>query len=91
MISCQYAIIEIALNIYHLQGVFKVSNKNEIETDLRRAEDQLASLCRSENVTDASDRQTVTIQPTCGDKMQKLRDECSQLRIILEAMEASED
>lgn len=68
-----------------------MSNKNEIETDLHQAEDQLASLCRSESVTDATDGQTVTIQPTCGDEMQKLRDECSQLRIILEAMEASED
>lgn len=71
--------------------MFKVSNKHEIEEELAAAESRLATLCKSENEDQFSGGETVTIQPTCGDEMQSLREECSQLRIILEAMEASED
>lgn len=72
-------------------GVFKVSNKHEIEEELAQAESQLATLCHSEHQTNFNSEETVTIQPTCGEQMASLREECSQLRIILEAMEASED
>lgn len=68
-----------------------MSNKHEIEEELASAETRLADLCLSENQQSTGTEQTITIQPTCGDEMQSLREECSQLRIILEAMEASED
>lgn len=71
--------------------MFKVSNRHEIEEELARDESRLAILCRTEKQRTAATEQTVTIQPSCGDEMQSLREECSQLRIILEAMEASED
>ena len=68
-----------------------MSNKHEIEEELAQAESQLATLCKSEQHPTSDGNETVTIQPTCGDQMSSLREECSQLRIILEAMEASED
>lgn len=68
-----------------------MSNKHEIEEELHQAEIQLANLCQTETRVESNDCQTVTIQPTCGEKMNALREECSQLRAILEAMEASED
>lgn len=70
-----------------------MSNKHEIEEDLNRAQKRLDALCQNEAAAnnDGGQSQTVTVQPTCGDEMQSLREECSQLRIILEAMEASED
>ena len=68
-----------------------MSNKHEIEEELEAAESRLATLCRSENGDRPNSAETVTIHRTCGDEMQSLREECSQLRIILEAMEASED
>mgnify|MGYP003605183379 CR=1 FL=1 len=49
------------------------------------------ALCQNEATSDDYSRQTVTVHPTCGDEMQSLREECSNLQIILEAMEASED
>lgn len=68
-----------------------MSSKHEIEEELAQAENRLANLCHSENEGDTMDDRTVVIHPTCGDQMQSLREECSQLRIILEAIEASED
>lgn len=67
-----------------------MSNKHEIEEELNQAQERLEMLCSSE-ATAETGSQTVTIMPSCGDEMQSLREECSQLRIILEAMEASED
>ncbi|MBD5805998.1 hypothetical protein EAI26_02910 [Lactobacillus sp. 0.1XD8-4] len=67
-----------------------MSNKHEIEEDLYRAQSRLDDLCKHEAQT-STGSQTVTIQPQHGEEMQSLREECSQLRIILEAMEASED
>lgn len=67
-----------------------MSNKHEIEEDLFRAESRLDDLCKREGQQETG-TQTVTIQPDHGEEMQSLREECSQLRIILEAMEASED
>lgn len=67
-----------------------MSNRHEIEEDLQRAESRLDDLCKGE-ACESTDTQTVTIQPEHGDEMQSLREECSQLRMILEAMEASED
>ncbi|WP_076462218.1 hypothetical protein [Limosilactobacillus caccae] len=67
-----------------------MSNKHEIEEDLQRAQSRLDDLCRGEAHLESA-MQTITIQPEHGDEMQALREECSQLRIILEAMEASED
>ncbi len=61
-----------------------MSNKHEIEEDLYRVQSKQEG---QEN----TGTQTVTIQPKYGEEMQSLREECSQLRIILEAMEASED
>lgn len=68
-----------------------MSNKHEIEEELDRAQERLDALCSRKSELSDNGTQTVTIQPTCGDEMQSLREECSQLRIILEAMEASED
>lgn len=68
-----------------------MSNRHEIEEELAMDELRLATLCQTEKQRTASTEQTVTIQPSCGDEMRSLREECSQLRIILEAMEASED
>lgn len=68
----------IALNITET-GVFKVSNKHEIEEELAQAESQLATLCQSEQHPVADSAETVTIQPTCGEQMTSLREECSQL------------
>lgn len=67
-----------------------MSNRHEIEEDLSRAQTRLDDLCKNEAHA-GTGSQTVTIQPQHGDEMQSLREECSQLRIILEAMEASED
>ncbi|MBB1078571.1 hypothetical protein H5S09_04595 [Limosilactobacillus sp. STM2_1] len=68
-----------------------MSNKHEIEEDLYRAQSRLDELCQHEAQASTGGTQTVTIQPQYGEEMQSLREECSQLRIILEAMEASED
>lgn len=68
-----------------------MSNKHEIEKELAQAQDRLAVLCQREAAYSSQAGQTVTVQPTCGDEMQSLREECSNLQIILEAMEASED
>lgn len=67
-----------------------MSNKHEIEEDLYRAQSRLDDLCKQEGQENTG-TQTVTIQPKYGEEIQSLREECSQLRIILEAMEASED
>ena len=71
--------------------MFKVSNKHEIEEELNQAQARLDALCQNEATSDDYSVQTVTVHPTCGDEMQSLREECSNLQIILEAMEASED
>lgn len=71
--------------------MFKVSNKHEIEEELNQAQARLDALCRNEGTVDDHGNQTVVVQPTYGDEMQSLREECSNLQIILEAMEASED
>lgn len=68
-----------------------MSNKHEIEADLNRAQLRLDDLCRQEAHQNDDSQGVTTIQPKFGDEMQSLREECSQLRIILEAMEASED
>ncbi len=70
-----------------------MSNKFEIQHDLVEAQNKLNQLCQAESKANAvqSGTQTVTIEPQFGDEMQRLREECSQLSIILEAMEASED
>lgn len=68
-----------------------MSNKHEIEKELIQVQERLDALCQNEAVENDQSGQTVTVQPTCGDEMQSLREECSNLQIILEAMEASED
>ncbi|MDO4903863.1 MAG: hypothetical protein Q3959_06355 [Limosilactobacillus sp.] len=68
-----------------------MSNRHEIQQELAQAENRLSDLRNSESGLGVHETQTVTIEPSCGDEMQSLRDECSQLRAILEAMEASED
>lgn len=68
-----------------------MSNKHEIEEELNQAQARLDALCQNEATADDHNGQMVTVQPTCGDEMQSLREECSYLEIILEAMEASED
>lgn len=71
--------------------MFKVSNKCEIEEELNQAQARLDALCQNEGTVDDHGNQTVVVQPTYGDEMQSLREKCSNLQIILEAMEASED
>ncbi len=91
VLSYLYCNSSIALKIFHIYwGVLDMSNKHEIEEDLYRAQSRLDDLCKQEGQQCAG-TQTVTIQPKYGEEMQSLREECSQLRIILEAMEASED
>ncbi|WP_288657799.1 hypothetical protein [uncultured Limosilactobacillus sp.] len=68
-----------------------MSNKHEIEEELNQAQARLDALCQNEGTVDDRGNQTVVVQPTYGDEMQSLREECSNLQIILEAMEASED
>lgn len=70
-----------------------MSNKFEIQHDLVEAQNKLNRLCQAESKANAaqSGTQTITIEPQFGDEMQRLREECSQLSIILEAIEASED
>lgn len=70
-----------------------MSNKFEIQHDLVEAQNKLNRLRQAESKANAaqSGTQTITIEPQFGDEMQRLREECSQLSIILEAMEASED
>ena len=70
-----------------------MSNKFEIQHDLVEAQNKLNRLGQAESKANAaqSGTQTITIEPQFGDEMQRLREECSQLSIILEAMEASED
>ena len=68
-----------------------MSNKFEIQHDLVEAQNKLNRLCQAESKAAQSGTQTITIEPQFGDEMQRLREECSQLSIILEAMEASED
>lgn len=91
VLSYLYCNSSIALKIFHIYwGVLNMSNKYEIEEDLYRAQSRLDDLCKQEGQENTG-TQTVTIQPKYGEEMQSLREECSQLRIILEAMEASED
>lgn len=69
-----------------------MSNKAEIESDLKVAEQKLAKLCQREGATSsATDTATVTIEPVHGAEMHHLRAECAELRDILDAMDASED
>lgn len=73
--------------------MFEVSNKFEIQQELADAQSALTQLCQKE--ANRSSRQnvtgTITIEPQYGKEMNDLREECSQLRMILDAMEASED
>lgn len=70
-----------------------MSNKAEIESDLKAAEQKLAKLCREEgtSTTGEVDTATITIEPVHGKEMHHLRAECEELRDILDAMDASED
>lgn len=70
-----------------------MSNKFEIQQELADAQHQLNRLCQKEAKQSSSMKisGTVTIEPRYGKQMNELREECSQLRMILDAMEASED
>ncbi|KRM12532.1 hypothetical protein ABTQ33_08080 [Paucilactobacillus suebicus] len=70
-----------------------MSNKFEIQQELADAQNELTRLCHKE--AKKADGQkitaTITIKPRYGKAMNDLREKCSQLRMILDAMEASED
>lgn len=70
-----------------------MSNKAEIESDLKAAEQKLARLCQEEgsSAKEEASTATVTIKPRHGQEMHHLRAECEELRDILDAMNASED
>ncbi|MFD1124883.1 hypothetical protein ACFQ22_05815 [Lentilactobacillus raoultii] len=72
-----------------------MSNKLEILKEYQKAASKLnqlkskeAEVNRSEN---NEDKDTVVIKPQFGNEMNQLNEECVQLNMILEAMDASED
>ncbi|GAF35741.1 hypothetical protein [Lentilactobacillus farraginis] len=72
-----------------------MSNKLEILKEYQKAASKLdqlksqeAEVCRSAN---NGDKNTVVIKPQFGNEMNHLNEECVQLNMILEAMDASED
>jgi hypothetical protein len=72
--------------------VFEVSNRFEIQQELADAQNDLQHICREEaKMANRQEINTVTIEPKYGREMTALREKCSQLRMILDAMEASED
>lgn len=72
-----------------------MSNKLEILKEYQQASNKLSELKDQEaqsvhsQATGTSD--TVVIQPQFGNEMKHLNQECMQLNMILEAMDASED
>ncbi len=75
-----------------------MSNKLEILQEYQAAASKLdqlkskeAAICRSENTGSGQKRDTVIITPQFGNEMHQLNEECVQLNMILEAMDASED
>jgi len=69
-----------------------VSNRFEIQRELTDAQNQLDSLCQKEADSCKTESiGTVTIEPKYGKDMNELRSKCSELSMILEAMDASED
>ena len=70
-----------------------MSNKFEIQQELADAQSSLTQLCHKEAKQSVRQKTTgtITIEPQYGKEMNDLREKCSQLRMILDAMEASED
>ncbi|BAP85888.1 hypothetical protein LOOC260_113520 [Paucilactobacillus hokkaidonensis JCM 18461] len=71
-----------------------MSNRFEIQQELTDTQGDLNRLCQKEARQcrpTKSNSGTVTIEPRYGKEMNALREKCGQLRMILDAMEASED
>ncbi|KIS03059.1 hypothetical protein [Paucilactobacillus wasatchensis] len=70
-----------------------MSNRFEIQQELTDTQGDLNRLCQQEarQAKSNSGVGAVTIEPRYGTEMNALREKCSQLRMILDAMEASED
>lgn len=69
-----------------------MSNRSEILTEYREANEQLDELKQTEahNVKPCQN-EAITIEPKFGKQMKELSTKCEYLNMILEAMEASED
>ncbi|GEP24361.1 MAG: hypothetical protein ABF679_08275 [Lentilactobacillus diolivorans] len=72
-----------------------MSNKLEILREYQQASSKLDQLKSQEAQIIHSDpketKDTVVIRPQFGNEMHHLNEECMQLNMILEAMDASED
>ncbi|WP_283678860.1 hypothetical protein [Lentilactobacillus sp. Marseille-Q4993] len=69
-----------------------MSNKLEILEEYKKAASELNQLKAKEGSHNLRDsNETVVIQPQFGDQMHELTNKCSQLTMIIEAMNASED
>ena len=69
-----------------------MSNRSEILTEYRKANEQLDELKATEaRQVEPCYQQTITIRPKYGQQMQELSAKCDYLNMILEAMAASED
>lgn len=69
-----------------------MGNRFEIQRELADAQNQLDNLCHKESDScKGKSIGTVTIEPKYGKDMNELRSKCSELSMILEAMDASED
>lgn len=70
-----------------------MSNRFEIQQELTDTQSDLNHLCQQEarQARSKIHSGTVTIEPRYGKEMNALREKCSQLRMILDAIEASED
>ncbi|MTV82881.1 hypothetical protein [Secundilactobacillus folii] len=69
-----------------------MSNRSEILTEYREANEQLDELKQIESQQVAPCHgEAVTIEPKYGEQMKELSTKCDYLNMILEAMDASED
>ncbi|MBW1605435.1 hypothetical protein [Lactobacillus sp. Sy-1] len=71
-----------------------MSNRFELLVEYRQAAKELEHLKNSEAANSsilAKSNNTITIEPEYGSKMKTLTKKCNTLKMILEAMDASED
>ncbi|MEJ6400775.1 hypothetical protein [Nicoliella lavandulae] len=70
-----------------------MSNRFELLVEYRQAFNELEHLKHSEATARLAkpSNNTITIEPEYGSKMKTLTKKCNSLKMILEAMDASED
>ncbi|MHA8109997.1 hypothetical protein ACYATP_00410 [Lactobacillaceae bacterium Melli_B4] len=70
-----------------------MSNRFELLVEYRQAFNELQNLKSNEAISNIATQgnRAITIEPSFGSRMKTLTKKCSTLRMILEAMDASED